>query len=146
VHDIMTIDPGLIDICMDYGWMRAADVVGVPEADNKRAAAMCLSDEINRKRKNIWTEEMRAHASRVRVGQLVGVDDPDAVVEARRLKRELLPLVRAREQMGAEFPPHFRNWWNTWERHTFQPNCPTPWDRFITQRFPPLAPDQPPQY
>ena len=44
LHDSLVIEPGLIRIAIDYGWMRAADAVDVDPA--KRAMAMRLSDEI----------------------------------------------------------------------------------------------------
>lgn len=54
LHDPLVVEAGLIRIAMDYGWMRAGDVLDVPEGS--RTYAMKLSDEITRLRVQNWRE------------------------------------------------------------------------------------------
>src|SRR6266487_4116826 len=54
VHDGTTIDPGLISISMDYGYMRAFDVL---EGGEQREELVGLSDEITQRRRDVWETE-----------------------------------------------------------------------------------------
>ncbi len=54
VHDSLTIDPGLIKISMDYGYMRAADALSDPSIVN---GLQTLSDAITSLRVSIWQQE-----------------------------------------------------------------------------------------
>ena len=61
LHDSLVIEPGLIRIAIDYGWIRAADAVDVDPA--KRATAMRLSDEITALRALNWELTHQAAAN-----------------------------------------------------------------------------------
>ena len=96
VHDALTIDPELIAASIDYGYMRAADVL--LDLDDEQCA---LSVEIARTR-------MRLRTARGPIPGLLQPDaadtgpDPDA--EAHELAR-LEELVTARRAAGAPLPP-----------------------------------------
>lgn len=96
VHDALTIDPELIAASIDYGYMRAADVL--LDLDAEQCA---LSLDIARTR-------MRLRAARGPIPGLLQADaavalaDPDA--EARELIA-LESLVSARRDAGAPLPP-----------------------------------------
>jgi hypothetical protein len=61
LHDPMVVEPGLIRIAMDYGWMRAADILDAPE--ESRRYAIELSDRITRLRVQNWTLAHHANAA-----------------------------------------------------------------------------------
>jgi NTE family protein len=101
VHDLVTIDPGLIAIAVDYGFLRARDVVTGADAQRQR-----LTEEIIRARQQAWEIEEAAFARGT-------ASDPDLHAVKTRL-RELLAQVPA-----DELPEGADRWWQTWERHTF---------------------------
>lgn len=96
VHDALTIDPELIAASIDYGYMRAADVL--LDLDDHQCA---LSADIARTR-------MRLRLARGPIPGLLqsdaadGAPDPDA--EAHELAH-LAELVTTREAAGAPLPP-----------------------------------------
>lgn len=102
VHDLVTIDPGLITIAVDYGYLRARDVVTA--ADPQRQE---LTDEIIRTRRRAWEAEEAAFAQ--------GVASETEVVEAKSELRDLLARVPA-----GELPAGAESWWQGWEQHTFE--------------------------
>jgi len=100
VHDLVTIDPGLIAIAVDYGYLRARDVVTGATPERSR-----LTDEIISARRLAWEAEEARFA-----------EDAAADVEAVKTRlRDLLAQVPA-----GELPPDADSWWQNWERHTFE--------------------------
>jgi NTE family protein len=101
VHDLVTIDPGLIAISIDHGFMRARDVVaGAPEKRQR------LTERIVETRKRAWEAEEAAFAN--------DGGDLDAVRALKTELRELLARVPA-----AELPEGGQDWWRAWEAHAF---------------------------
>ena len=147
VHDALTIDPGLIDISIQYGWMRAGDELDTPAPARKRARE--LSDEITRLRGENWEHAFRANGEHVRrrhgsfpildgafpsaPSQIRPVRLPEAVDEVRANCTKIRNLVVERLALGAPTPPAATRlaWWTQWERI---PNGPlgTPWDQFTS--------------
>lgn len=102
VHDLVTIDPGLIAIAVDYGFMRARDVV--TGADQQRQE---LTDEIVRTRRYAWETEEAAFGHQT-------ASDADVTT----IKADLKALL---EQVPAgELPAGADAWWQGWERHAFE--------------------------
>ncbi len=95
VHDALTIDPELIAASIDYGYMRAADVLLDLEAE-----VCALSADIARCRVRI----RRARGAVAGLLQDGGETEPDPVAEARELA-ELAALVERRRACGAPLPP-----------------------------------------
>ena len=96
VHDALTVDPELIAVSIDYGYMRAADVL--LDLDAEQCA---LSTEIARTR-----VEIRA-ARGMAAGLLQAASsaaEPDAAMEAAARAR-LADLVHQRRETGAPLPP-----------------------------------------
>jgi predicted acylesterase/phospholipase RssA len=141
IHDILTIDPGLIRIRMAHGYMRADDVLQARahSADPCEGVANQYSDErhteeIVKLRKRIWEEEYRAD------GRDVGNDEPlptpipipnlAALEVVRRLKMQLRELVDDRRARGGAVPDNIENWgriedwWEDWEKHKWSPRIP----------------------
>jgi predicted acylesterase/phospholipase RssA len=96
VHDSLTIDPELIAAAIDYGYMRAADVI--LELDDDEAE---LSAEIARAR-------MRLRAAKGPVAGLLQEELPDmgaVVADAAEEHATLCELVERRRASGAPMPP-----------------------------------------
>lgn len=138
LHDTLTVDPGLISISMDYGWLRAFDTVQAPQfQSNELSSLRRYSDRIVELRKQIWYLEHQFFP---------GLVFPDGSVpsepltfhlqEIRNLKRDLFQLVIARRQFfSPESVPANALWWAKWERHAQYnwapgPIIPSPWDEF----------------
>ena len=96
VHDSLTIDPELIAAAIDYGYMRAADVI--LELDDEEAQ---LSAEIARAR-------MRLRAAKGPVPGLLQEELPDmgaVTADAAKERDTLRKLVEFRRASGAPMPP-----------------------------------------
>ncbi|WP_200961597.1 patatin-like phospholipase family protein [Paenibacillus sp. Soil522] len=137
IHDIMTIDPGLIDIRIAHGYMRADDTLQARQQNNT-ADYRKLADELSEqrhtgrivvKRKEIWEKEYAAtgfllqydaNGRPVHPAQAAAAD-PQALQEVRNLKNELRDLVHDRQLMGGAVPSECESWWLDWERHPWQP-------------------------
>lgn len=96
LHSTQTVNPGLIDIQFDYGYMRAADIITGNIAENQ------LVDEIIRSRYEAWHREV----------ELAQRGNADA--ELRSLKQKVQSLAVQRKGV---MPPNFEKWWQSYERH-----------------------------
>lgn len=104
VHDAMTVDPALIAISFDYGWMRASDLLlGLDD----RVAA--ISTELTRTRISL-----RKLAGPL--PSLFGTDDPEIGERPAWQDGEITLTARLREQAearrraGAPLPPSLLGW------------------------------------
>lgn len=112
VHDAMVVHPGLIDINMAYGWLRAAE----------RHLALGESRvELHR----------RIIDLRIRI---LGLEDRFLALEAptprdhmvlRSAKVELRDAVRSARDIP--LPPEAGLWWTRWERRAEPPHIEPPW-------------------
>lgn len=126
IHDLMEIDRGLIDIEMDNGWMRAADVLApstLAPGEAKR-----LADRIVLARHRAWQLEYAVHDwppyvphQSIRPPAPRGTGgmypDPVALDDLRNVKRHIHRLCEQRLQLKAAMPPHYERWWRAWELH-----------------------------
>ncbi|MDR7078765.1 putative acylesterase/phospholipase RssA [Neobacillus niacini] len=136
IHDIMTIDPGLIDIRMAHGYMRADDTLQAKQRNpmeyqqlTEEYAYQRRTSLIVQTRLSIWVREYAAN------GFLLKYDDsgrpvhpaptmkPDlqALLEVRSLKNTLKDIVQERKQAGGLVPSEAESWWLDWERHPWKP-------------------------
>lgn len=113
VHDSLTIDPGLLRINRDYGWIRAAE-----QHLGATVAEQALGRSIITARRRIWElerdylDDSREH------------DERDLLLLA-RLKYDLRDQVpRLRDGVA---PEGADTWWQTWEPHSFEPQVDPPW-------------------
>ncbi len=102
VHDLATIDPGLVAIAVDYGYLRARDVLH--GASPQRQA---LTDEIIHTRRLAWETEEAAFAQHTASER--------EVADVKQTLRDLLAQVPVEE-----LPPGADAWWQGWERHAFE--------------------------
>ncbi|TDE91476.1 hypothetical protein EXU48_15060 [Occultella glacieicola] len=107
IHDLLTVEPGLVSISMDYGYLRARDLYteAPPEVHEHTRHVINL-------RRLIWTTEDEMFNP---------VHDPatprppmSELVELKLRLRELLE-----EDDPATLPSGASSWWRTWERHGF---------------------------
>jgi len=108
VHSTVVIDPGLVRINADYGWMRADDAVRqFGPADR----LFQLSNEITYQRGRIWFNEGR----RLGLFGLVG-DGEFSNINADRIN--LQRLVDERTGLGGSMPPAANLWAQIGEAHS----------------------------
>jgi predicted acylesterase/phospholipase RssA len=139
VHDAFTIDPGRIRISMDYGYMRAYDVLAAEDA----AGARLRTDAIVLLRTQIWqleegfykaySEYVAESNNRPTPGIATGIAfmlDNRSLDGIRALKSQLRSAIEARRARGELLPAGAETWPRQWERHTWNPPAPTPFDSF----------------
>ena len=120
IHDLLTIDPGLIRISMAYGYMRAADVL---DGRSPTDRAWQLSDEIAQLRKETWRLECYVHGQPVPTDRPASAPPPrpDLLPTVRDSKNRLRDLIDERSRMGGAMPGDAEMWRDNWERHPWQP-------------------------
>ncbi len=98
VHDALTIDPGLIAASIDYGYMRAADVL-LGLSDEHAA----LSAEIARSRRRIRTAEGPVPGFAEQPPHPLSQEEADEILVQETA--HLHDLIEARRSAGAPLPP-----------------------------------------
>ncbi len=123
IHDILTIDPGLTAIAIDYGWSRAAEVcTGASDAAGAQVR------DLYELRRHIWSVEDLALRPRTGDGQntrnraSAGAAMPPDIAD---LKHQLRSGVDAAD--GALLPPGAHTWWRTFERHPYPVGLEPDW-------------------
>jgi NTE family protein len=122
IHGVTTIDPGLIQINRDYGWMRAADVLaGVTKVSRLYA----LATEIAQARLGAWRLENRrfGHEDPTRLWDPAPAADASLQGSIDDLKRQLATLIGERRSLGGAMPNEIERWTKTLELH--------PWSRSV---------------
>jgi NTE family protein len=128
VHDLMTIEPGLISISMDYGYMRASDHLHGTHPD--RMHWLTLSDRITRLRLDCWSLEERLGGS---AGSKIRTHGERTTLETiQSMKQSIYEAVWDRRQAGAPVPSGAEAWWRQWELHRSEMIAASPWDRIVT--------------
>jgi predicted acylesterase/phospholipase RssA len=123
-HDIYVIDPGLIQIERDYGYMVAADVVDkidLNQASGKRRHE--LSTELATLRFEIWTLEITAagEANPTISKSKPAAPDPSLKQQIDMKKLTLKTLIDERRQLGGPMPIDIDYWTSRPERHPWIP-------------------------
>lgn len=119
VHDLMTVDPGLIAINIDYGWMRAREVLAPAPELNALYRRLTLT------RHRAWAVENVLFAPAEEQAPFSDAERDAAVNELATLKYELRDLLTSVPQEC--LPEGAANWWRTFEAHTFQTPKTAPW-------------------
>ena len=115
IHDILTIDPGLTAIAMDYGWSRAAEV-----CTGASAASRARVRDVYELRRHIWSVEDLALRPRSTISESAKGRQPAGVAmpaELADLKHQLRSLVDAAH--SALLPSGGHTWWRSFERHPY---------------------------
>lgn len=105
---------GLMLLDMDYGWLRAADVLGELDAAAGGRAAE-LSDAATAARERAWYLEEDLWTSSPSSPSAPAA--ADALDRLRREKRRVHAAVEQRRQLGAATPSGADAWWLGWEHH-----------------------------
>ena len=104
VVGVLEVDPGLLALADDYGYLRAAEACQQATADEQR-----VTREVVGLRRRTWKHEAELLAGPA------GDAPPGADAELARLKLELRDLV---EQIPAgRRPAGADQWWQRWEQH-----------------------------
>jgi predicted acylesterase/phospholipase RssA len=103
VHDSMTIDPALIGISIDHGWLRAADVL-LELDDEARALTRAITQTRVRLRR------LDGALATLFGGDATGRSEPDEDTTAEEMTSLLARQVRARRDLGAPLPPMLLAW------------------------------------
>lgn len=146
VHGELAIDPGLMAISIDYGYMRAYDDMD-PRPNmlpgDPGPALHENSDAIVALRLQIWSIEHIINGQylplqeftqmiEAELGgppQVVPVTDSTEVPGLREMKWQLKALVDERRTvLLGRVPGGVAAWWQNWEQHYFTPMTATPWD------------------
>jgi len=102
------VAPGLMLLDMDYGWLRAADVLA-PVDDDVRAEAARATDALVTARTRCWhLEESIWRSGRADWRKKAGVRD---------LKLAVREALTEREKLGLPTPPDAERWWSAYEVH-----------------------------
>ena len=108
VHSLVSVDPGLIRISADYGWMRADDAVNGRVVGDR---LFDLSREITLARARIWFNE----------GRYYGLFRNAGLGEFANLgswRIDLQRQVEERRRLGGSLPPGNERWAQIGEAHT----------------------------
>lgn len=116
LHDVTTVDPGLIQIARDYGFMRAADVVAKID---KTSRLWLLATEIACLRKTIWTKENRRYGfpDPTNRAEPTPEADPGLQGEIDQLKLKLKHLAGERASLNGPMPDNISYWTENMELH-----------------------------
>lgn len=116
LYDTTTIDPGLIQIARDYGWMRAADVFADVDRLSRRWA---LPTVIASLRRDIWALENRRHGKDDprRPADPLPSPNPNLEPVINHKKSQLQGLVEERRATQGLLPPDADAWSKRLERH-----------------------------
>jgi hypothetical protein len=116
IHDTTVVDPGLIQISRDYGYMRAADVLAQVPRGSRR---WVLPTTIALLRRQIWTLENRrwGHEDPSRPADPVTGPYPPYQTTIDTMKGTLQTLVNERRSLGGPMPPEIDRWSQRLERH-----------------------------
>jgi hypothetical protein len=166
VHGELAIEPGLIAIAIDYGYMRAyddLDATPTPLNDNPGPALHQNTDAIIDLRLQIWNKEHQINGHRLPLEDITqgvmsaisGTPPPVAPTpsagplrDLRPMKWQLKALVDLRRSvLEGRIPPGVESWWLNWETHSWIPETLSPWLSFqgqadqIGAEAPPLGSD-----
>src|SRR6202044_681751 len=112
VVGLFEIEPGLLRINKDYGWLRAADLL----ADGDASIRGDIADgthAIVEARREAWRLEEPLWA----VGR-IGGGDAGSLALVREHKGPVRALVDRRKQLGFPVPDGCEDWWTGYEAHT----------------------------
>lgn len=112
VHDMLTVDPGLVRINRDYGWMRAAE---------ECLEALPSESAMVRQVVQLRVEAHRIEAKMLADGEL----EPDLLHHLTKVKNEIRDLLgRLREEL---LPESTERWWQNFEVHPVEHDTEPPW-------------------
>lgn len=147
VHSLFTVDPGLVRLNMDYGYLRAYDEMQPNDAI--RARLRQLSDEITRMRLETWGPLEHQSEGQLMTHEIAGFasvglqrhPDTFALAHVRDRKTRLRALFLERQTLAGSAtanPRGIERVWQQWEGHRWLPTLVTPWDASYAHAGPAL--------
>jgi predicted acylesterase/phospholipase RssA len=146
-HSLLKVDAGLVQIDMDYGYMRAYDEMQSSDANRERLRTLSL--QVAAKRLEVWGQlEHRSEGEMLdeeRAGFLsVGLQrapSADSLAFVRKFKLEIRAHCLERQDLTKDAkvnPPGIEAAWQAWEKHKWFPTIVTPWEATYAHAGPPL--------
>jgi len=123
VVGLFEVEPGLLRINKDYGWLRAADVLAESDAGIRSDMADATHAIVEARREAWRLEESLWAPSRVDGNQA------GTMALVREQKERVRELVDRRKQLGFPVPEGCETWWLDYEAHTAERSpglAPTP--------------------
>ena len=126
VVGLFEVQPGLLRINKDYGWLRAADILA--SGDPTLVADMAAqTHHLIGARLQAWHLEESLWTAPSAGAQA----DPGTLALLRQLKHEIARVIERRKQLGFPVPDGCEAWWSDFEAHSGQPPpnlpaCPEP--------------------
>jgi len=152
-HSLFKVDPGLVRIDIDYGYMRAFDEMQGDDAVRPRLRHLSL--EIATKRLEVWGPLEHGSEGKMRdeeralflaVGQQP-VPEAFSLAELRQVKIEIREHCLERQTLvknAKANPAGIERAWQEWERHKWLATILTPWEATHAHVGPALAKVVPP--
>jgi NTE family protein len=122
VVGLFEVQPGLLRINKDYGWLRAADVLAEGDPDLLADVGACTHQLIDARREawrleeSLWTAERTSAAD----------NEPGTLALVREQKDRVRDLVEQRKQLGLPVPDGCEAWWTEYESHAGEPPARLP--------------------
>jgi hypothetical protein len=113
VVGLFEVQPGLLRVNKDYGWLRAADVLAEGDPDLLAGVAADTHQLIEARREawrleeSLWTAERASGAD----------NEPGTLALVREQKERVRDLVERRKQLGLPVPDGCEAWWTEYETH-----------------------------
>ncbi|HEX3793781.1 MAG TPA: patatin-like phospholipase family protein [Acidimicrobiales bacterium] len=126
VVGLFEVEPGLLRINKDYGWLRAADVLA--EGDPTMVAEVAAgTHDLVQARLRAWHLEETLWGN----DQVTAQGQAGALALLREIKEQIYTVVDQRKQLGFPVPEGCEAWWTEYEVHgglrpADLPPCPTP--------------------
>jgi predicted acylesterase/phospholipase RssA len=126
VVGLFEVQPGLLRINKDYGWLRAADILAA--GDPTLVADMAAqTHHLIGARLQAWHLEESLWTAPSAGAQA----DAGTLALLRQLKHEIARVIERRKQLGFPVPDGSEAWWSDFESHSGQrpsnlPSCPEP--------------------
>lgn len=126
VVGLFEVQPGLLRINKDYGWLRAADILAEGDA-TLVADVAAQTHRLIGARLQAWHLEESLWTAPSASGQ----HDAGNLALLRQLKHEIARVIDRRKQLGFPVPDGCEAWWSDFETHSGQrppnlPSCPEP--------------------
>ena len=121
IHDTTTVDPGLIQISRDYGYMRAADAL---DGAAKNSVRWTTATDIARTRLATWRAENQRYGHEDPTRRAAGTPPPDPAkqTDIAAGKAALGQLLDQRVAVGGPMPADIKRWRFTLELHPWAAN------------------------
>jgi predicted acylesterase/phospholipase RssA len=127
VVGLFEVQPGLLRINKDYGWLRAADVLAQGDPDlladlaTSTHALVEARREAWRLEESVWSAGAASERGRRSSRRRDAPDLPGTLALVREQKVRIRAIVEQRKQLGFPVPDGCESWWGEYEAHAGDP-------------------------